>query len=62
MSKEIKITIGNGGKVKITTAKGSASESAGFTEKLAKDLGDIEERHKGHSYEGVDQGQNVHQH
>ena len=43
--KQIKMIIGKGGKV-IIDAKGAGGE-AKFTEDLAKDLGDIEERHKG---------------
>ena len=44
---EIKIVIGRNGKVKIQNPGGS---DASFTEKLAKDLGNIEERHKGVVY------------
>lgn len=55
--KEIKLIIGRGGKVKILAkgTKGKGSEQ--FTEKLAKDLGEIEERHKGNTYEINEQGQ-----
>jgi len=46
MAKEIKIVIGKGGKVKMLADKASSGETAAFTEKLAKELGEIEERHK----------------
>jgi hypothetical protein len=59
MAGEIKLIIGRGGKVKILD---KAKNAAGFTEKLAKELGQVEERHKGGSYEGVNNQQQVQQH
>ena len=48
--KEIKIVIKRGGKV-VINAKGMAGAGTEiFTEKLAKDLGAVEERHKGQNY------------
>lgn len=44
--KEIRVVIA-GGKAKILAEGPAGKGTAGFTEKLAKDLGEIEERHKG---------------
>ena len=48
--KEVILHIGKDGRVKIMAegAKGKGTET--FTEKLAKALGEIEERHKGHHH------------
>lgn len=59
--KEIKIRFGKGGKTTITASKASAGEVAQFTEKLAKELGAIEERHKGGHYESQGGQQQVEQ-
>lgn len=59
--KEIKIRFGKGGKTKITSDKASAGDSAQFTEKLAKELGSIEERHKGGQYHSQGGEQQVEQ-
>ena len=60
--KEIKLIIGKGGKTKIL-AKGPAGKGTEqFTEKLAKEMGEIEERHKGGSYEIAETNQDVKQH
>lgn len=61
MAKEIKLII-KGGRVKVLAKGSSAQEAANFTEKLAKDLGDIEERHKGGQYEQTQDRQQVKQH
>jgi len=59
MAGEIKLVIGRGGCVKILD---KAKNSAAFTEKLAKELGQIEERHKGSEYSTDSQNQQVKQH
>lgn len=51
--KEIILKISNG-EVKIMAEGAKGQGTAEFTEKLAKELGKIEERHKGHDH--------VHQH
>ena len=53
--KEIKIVIGKGGRTKILAPGGKGQGTKAFTEKLAKELGDIEERHKGEHYEKTEQ-------
>lgn len=60
--KEIKLIIGKGGKTKILAdgVKGKGTEK--FTEKLAKELGDIEERHKGTTYLTNETSNEVKQH
>lgn len=50
--KEIKLTFGRGGKVRMKANKSSAVEMSAFTEKLAKNLGNIEERHVGGQHQG----------
>ncbi len=47
---EIKIKIGKGGKVDVKVPPSQSEQVAKFTEKLAKDLGKIEERHKAGNY------------
>jgi hypothetical protein len=59
MAGEVRLIISKGGKVKILD---KAKNAAGFTEKLAKELGQVEERHKGGSYETVGNQQQVQQH
>lgn len=59
--KEIKIVFGKGGKVKMLAGGSKGKGTANFTEKLSKELGVTEERHKGETYEKQDQGQNVDQ-
>ena len=49
--KEIKITSGKGGKTKILAPGEKGQGTSNFTEKLAKDLGQTEERHNGHDYD-----------
>lgn len=49
--KEIKITISKGGKAKITTPNSNEAEVNKFTEELAKDMGKMDERHKGEAYD-----------
>ena len=44
---EIKIRIGKNGKIDIKVPQSQSQKAANFTEKLAKDLGKVEERHKG---------------
>lgn len=56
---EIKLIIPKGGKVKILD---KGKNAAAFTEKLAKELGSIEERHKGGHFEENTTTQNVEQH
>jgi hypothetical protein len=60
--KEIKLIFGKGGQVKVLD-KGlkSGGSSAKFTEKLADELGEIEERHKGEVYEEQPQQQQIDQ-
>lgn len=60
--KEIKINIAKGGRTKILAKGTNGIGTENFTEKLAKELGSIEERHKGGSYEHTQSGQNVEQH
>ena len=59
--KEIKLIIGKGGKTEILAKgmKGKGTEK--FTEKLAKEMGEIEERHKAQTYGTSEQGQEVEQ-
>lgn len=62
--KEIKLTFGPGGQVKVLDQgikKGGGTGSAKFTEKLGEELGDIEERHKGETYEHTSQEQQLEQ-
>ena len=49
--KEIKLVFSKGGRVKIHAAGQKGQGTAQFTEKLAKDLGLVEERHRGEAYE-----------
>lgn len=51
--REIKMVFGKGGRVKIHAGGQKGQGTAQFTEKLAKDLGLIEERHKADSYENT---------
>lgn len=53
--KEIKLVFGKGGKVQILTDAIKGKGTEGFTEKLAKDLGETEERHRAHSYQTTEQ-------
>jgi hypothetical protein len=59
--KEIILVIQKGGKVKILAEGQAGQGTAEFTEKLAKDLGQIEERHKGthHAVHGEKQQQSL---
>ena len=59
MAGEIRLIVSKGGRVKILDKGGS---NAQFTEKLAKDLGKVEERHKGSSFEQNNTQQQVEQH
>lgn len=59
--KEIKIVVGKGGKIKILAKGQKGTGTAQFTEKLAKELGDVEERHKGETYESTHQDNTVDQ-
>ncbi len=59
--REIKIKFSKGGKVQINAAKVTANEVANFTEKLAKELGTVEERHKGEQFETGHNTQQVQQ-
>jgi hypothetical protein len=62
--KEIKLTFGPGGRVKVLDnglKKGGGTGSTKFTEKLAEELGEIEERHKGETYEQTSQEQQIEQ-
>lgn len=45
--KEIKVTIGKGGRVRIDAKGSKGGGTAKTTKELADKLGDIEERHKG---------------
>lgn len=59
--REVKLIIGKGGKVKVL-AKGTKGQgTAAFTEKLAKELGDIEERHKAGTATDVETSQQIEQ-
>ena len=61
--KEIKLVISKGGKTKILAGGAGGAGTAAFTEKLAKELGQVEERHRGQDYEKVEQkGPQVTQH
>lgn len=60
MAKEIKLIV-KGGKVKVLAKGASAQEAASFTEKLSKELGEIEERHKGGHYNETQQDQQLKQ-
>ena len=55
--KEIKIIIGKGGRTKILAGGASGTGTSEFTKKLADELGDIEERHKGETYLKNEQSQ-----
>ena len=59
MAGEIKLIVSKGGRVKILDKGGS---NARFTEKLAKDLGKVEERHRGGVYNQTNNQQQVDQH
>ena len=61
MAKEIKIVVGKGGKIKILAEGAKGQGTAAFTEKLAKELGETEERHKGETYESSHQDNTVDQ-
>jgi hypothetical protein len=56
--REIKIVISKGGKLKMLDKDGT---SAQFTEKLAKELGQTEERHKGGNYTQNEQNTEIQQ-
>lgn len=56
--KEIKLTFKKGGKVVIDD---KSKKSSQFTEKLSEELGEIEERHKGGTYDHVDNKQQIQQ-
>jgi hypothetical protein len=49
--KQIKLVFGKSGNVKILAPGSAGAGTAEFTEKLAKELGVVEERHKGTNYE-----------
>jgi hypothetical protein len=51
MAKEIKLVIGRGGRTKILAGGVKGQGTADFTESLADELGNTEERHKGNTYE-----------
>jgi hypothetical protein len=59
MAGEVRLIISKGGRVKILD---KAKNAAGFTEKLAKDLGQVEERHKAQDYTTDSRNQQVKQH
>lgn len=61
--KEIKLIFGKGGRVKVLDQglKKSGGSSAKFTEKLAEELGEIEERHKGEVFEEQTDQQQIEQ-
>ena len=59
--REIKIVIGKGGRTKILAPGSKGQGTKKFTEDLAKELGDIEERHKGENYEKTEQKGQVNQ-
>ena len=51
--KQVKLTIGKGGVVKIDAHGQEGAGTAEFTERLANDLGKIEERHICHDHEHI---------
>ena len=59
--KEIKIIFGKGGRTQILAPGQKGQGTAQFTEKLAKDLGEIEERHKAQDYTHTDSQQQINQ-
>lgn len=59
--KEIKLVFGKGGKMKILAGGTKGTGTANFTEKLAKELGQIEERHKGTTHEETQENNQVKQ-
>lgn len=60
--KQVKLAIGSGGRVKILAHGTFGKGTEKFTMDLAKDLGEIVERHQGHHHTHEDERAEVHQH
>ncbi len=59
--KEIKLVFGKGGKTKILAGGSKGQGTSALTEKIAKDLGQTEERHKGQEFEQTNQDNQIKQ-
>lgn len=59
--KEIKLVFGKGGRTKILAGGSKGAGTAALTEKIAKELGQTEERHKGTEFEQTNTGNEVKQ-
>lgn len=60
--KQVKLCIGKEGRVRILAEGPLGQGTERFTESLAKELGDIVERHKGHHHTHVEEDGKVHTH
>jgi len=60
--KEVKVVIGKGGRTKILADGPHGAGTEKFTESLAKEMGTIVERHKGHFHTHVHEDGRVHEH